>query len=87
MQRSPLAFVGLALVSYTTAGRQDAITVVQIVADDLGRQDLGYFNGGKTVTPHINDLISQGVFLGQYHTYKVCAPSRAAIMTYAHLLL
>ena len=57
------------------------ITIVHVVADDLGRQDLGYFNGGKTVSPNINKHINEGVFLTQYHSYKVCSPSRAAIMT------
>ena len=34
-----------------------------------------------TLTPSINRLMSEGIKLTAYHTYKVCAPSRAAIMT------
>ena len=33
------------------------------------------------MSPNINKLIDEGIFLAQYHTYKVCSPSRAAIMT------
>eukprot|EP00036_Acanthoecidae_sp_10tr_P003653 CAMPEP_0182937928 /NCGR_PEP_ID=MMETSP0105_2-20130417/42963_1 /TAXON_ID=81532 ORGANISM="Acanthoeca-like sp., Strain 10tr" /NCGR_SAMPLE_ID=MMETSP0105_2 /ASSEMBLY_ACC=CAM_ASM_000205 /LENGTH=113 /DNA_ID=CAMNT_0025077177 /DNA_START=47 /DNA_END=384 /DNA_ORIENTATION=- len=55
--------------------------VVHVVADDLGYNDLGFMNGNKTHTPHVNRLVRDGVLLTQYHTYKVCSPSRAAIMT------
>ena len=55
--------------------------VVHVVADDLGRDDLGFMNGNKTHTPHINERVQQGIFLTHYHTYKVCSPSRASIMT------
>ena len=34
-----------------------------------------------TLTPSINRLMSEGIKLTAYHTYKVCAPSRAAILT------
>ena len=56
-----------------------------IVADDLGRNDLGIrnsnANGPRTVTPNINALISEGVTLDAYHTFKICAPSRASTLT------
>ena len=41
------------------------------MADDLGRDDLGYFNGGKTYTPNIDALISEGLLLDNFHTFKV----------------
>ena len=34
-----------------------------------------------TVTPSIMSLIGGGIALTSYHTYKVCSPSRASIMT------
>eukprot|EP01006_Ploeotia_vitrea_P031042 TRINITY_DN63366_c0_g1_i1.p1 TRINITY_DN63366_c0_g1~~TRINITY_DN63366_c0_g1_i1.p1 ORF type:complete len:567 (+),score=65.36 TRINITY_DN63366_c0_g1_i1:53-1753(+) len=55
--------------------------IVFIVADDLGYNDLGITNGHKTITPNINGLIQDGIELTHYYTYKVCAPSRASIMT------
>ena len=41
---------------------------------------LGYANGGKTHTPHIDAAVQQGIKLTAYHTYKVCAPTRASLM-------
>jgi len=52
--------------------------LVQIVADDLGYNDLGYFNGGKTITPTIDGLLQGGVFLSNFYAFRVCAPSRAS---------
>ena len=48
---------------------------------DLGWNDLGHFNGGLTRTGNIDALISQGVLLERFHTFKVCAPSRASTMS------
>ena len=36
---------------------------------------------GKTVTPAIDRLIEDGVTLDAFHTFKLCAPSRASTMT------
>lgn len=48
---------------------------------DLGYDDLGFRNGHKTFTPAINERVAEGIVLSHYHTYKVCGPSRASIMT------
>jgi hypothetical protein len=50
-------------------------------ADDLGWNDLGHFNGGLTLTKSIDGLIATGVLLERFHTFKVCAPSRASTMS------
>jgi arylsulfatase A-like enzyme len=59
--------------------------ILVVVADDLGRQDLGARNahadGPRTITPAIDELISSGVTLSQYHTFKICSPSRASTLT------
>jgi hypothetical protein len=39
--------------------------VVLLVADDLGHNDLGYTNGEKTHTPHINAAVEAGIELTQ----------------------
>ena len=52
--------------------------IVQVVADDLGYNDLGFTNNGKTHTPNIDEAVGNGVLLTAYHTYKVCSPTRAA---------
>ena len=55
--------------------------VLLVVADDLGFNDLGYKNGNKTITPHIDALVSGGVRLSNYYTFKLCSPTRASIQT------
>jgi hypothetical protein len=55
--------------------------ILMIVADDLGRMDLGVRNGGLTITPAIDSLVNSGVSLGHYHTFKICSPSRASSLT------
>jgi arylsulfatase B/arylsulfatase I/J len=55
--------------------------VVHVVADDLGFSDLGFMNDQKTHTPAVNERVDEGIVLTHYHTYKVCSPSRASIMT------
>jgi len=59
--------------------------LVFIVADDLGRNDLGIRNahasGPRTLSPNIDGLIRGGLTLSSYHTFKICAPSRASTLT------
>lgn len=55
--------------------------IIHIVADDLGYNDLGLFNGEKTHTPYINSLIQQGMWLNDFYAWKICAPSRTSAMT------
>lgn len=59
--------------------------IVVIVADDLGRNDLGIRNahasGPRTVSPNIDALIAGGLTLSSYHTFKICSPSRASTFT------
>jgi arylsulfatase A-like enzyme len=56
--------------------------IIQIVADDLGFGDIGYFNGGLTITPNIDRLFSGGTRFGNaYSASPVCAPARAALLT------
>ena len=54
--------------------------ILLVVADDLGYNDLGFTNNGKTHTPNIDEAVGNGVLLTAYHTYKVCSPTRASLM-------
>jgi arylsulfatase A-like enzyme len=54
--------------------------IILIVADDLGWGDLGYL-GGQPRTPNLDRLAKEGVQLSQFHTFPVCTPSRAALLT------
>ncbi len=56
--------------------------IVHIMGDDVGRDNLGFFNGGATHTPHLDATFFRGgVFLADFHTFKICGPSRASTMT------
>lgn len=59
-----------------------APNVLLIVADDLGRHDVGYQGASPKVTPAIDALAAGGaVFTQAYATAAICAPSRAALLT------
>lgn len=54
--------------------------VLLIVADDLGRHDVGY--AGGVPTPNIDALAATATtFTSAYATAAICAPSRAALLT------
>ena len=74
-----LFFIAIAAVGVEAAPVRP--TIVHVIADDLGYNDLGFTNGGKTHTPIIDALVADGISMETYHTYKVCSPSRASIMT------
>jgi len=59
--------------------------VVLIVADDLGRGDLGCYGGELIPTPNIDRIAEEGMrFTDCYGGHPVCAPSRDALMTGRH---
>lgn len=49
-------------------------------SQDLGWNDIGFHNS-HIDSPNIDALASVGIELTDYHVYKVCSPTRAAIMT------
>ncbi|MEE4360637.1 MAG: sulfatase-like hydrolase/transferase [Pseudomonadales bacterium] len=60
--------------------------VVVILADDMGFNDVSFFNGGAADgsirTPNIDRIAREGVvFENGYAANAVCAPSRASILT------
>lgn len=78
--RLSITFVAInLLVSVAAAGQPP--NVLFIVGDDVGYNDIGYFNGKKTITPTLDGLLDSGIMLSDYYTFKICSPSRAAMMT------
>ena len=51
-----------------------------ILADDLGRGDLGY-SGSDIKTPNIDRLVATGVRLDRFYSCPMCSPTRAGLMT------
>ena len=60
--------------------------IVVILMDDLGFNDVSFYNGGAAdgslMTPHMDSIARDGVAFDMgYAANAVCAPSRASIMT------
>lgn len=54
--------------------------VLLIVADDLGWADVGW-HGGPFQTPHLDQLVRDGVELDQHYVQPVCTPTRTALLS------
>lgn len=60
--------------------------IVLIMADDLGRADLGAYGQKVVPTPNLDRLAAQGMkFNHAYAGCSVCAPSRSVLMTGLHM--
>ena len=60
--------------------------IIYILADDLGRGDLGCFGQQRIETPHIDQLARAGMlFTNHYSGQAVSAPSRCALFTGLHM--
>ena len=55
--------------------------IIFVVGDDVGANDLGARNGGRTQTPTLDGLIAEGITLTDYYAFKICSPSRASMLT------
>ncbi len=67
------------------AAAADRPNIVLILADDLGRGDLGCYGQTKIQTPRIDALAAAGLrFTQAYAGSTVCAPSRCSLMTGLH---
>lgn len=71
--------------NHTVVGAEQATerkipNIIYILADDLGRGDVG-FNGGEIPTPNLDKLAKKGTILDSYYVQPVCSPTRAAFMT------
>jgi arylsulfatase A-like enzyme len=78
---APLAVAVACLALAGPASAASALpNVVFLHADDQGWADVG-FRGSSIDTPNIDDLAADGVTLDRYHTYPICGPTRAGLMT------
>lgn len=55
--------------------------ILLIAADDMGINDLGHVNGGRTQTPSLDRLAAGGIAFSRHYTDSSCSPSRAALLT------
>lgn len=76
-------FLALSLFSLIGAvvAAESKPNIVILLADDLGYGDVS-FNGGSIQTPHLDQLVKEGMRLTDFHSNgPVCTPTRAALMT------
>ncbi|RIK74350.1 MAG: N-acetylgalactosamine-6-sulfatase, partial [Planctomycetota bacterium] len=56
--------------------------IIFVLADDLGRGDLGCYGGALAPTPNIDRLAADGIRLAQYYAASpICSPSRCGLIT------
>ncbi|MCX6907760.1 MAG: arylsulfatase [Verrucomicrobia bacterium] len=55
--------------------------ILFILADDLGRTDVGFMGCKEIRTPHLDKLAAAGAVLDAHYVQPVCSPTRAALMT------
>ncbi|MCA9051339.1 MAG: sulfatase-like hydrolase/transferase, partial [Planctomycetaceae bacterium] len=58
--------------------------IVLILADDLGRGDVGCYGADLLETPRIDRLAAEGLRFTDAYAMPVCSPSRAALLTGRH---
>ncbi len=78
---SACAFAGLLPLGRSSAADAPRPDIVFLIADDLGRQDVGFMGGEQIKTPHLDKLAAAGARLNQFYVQPVCSPTRAALMT------
>jgi arylsulfatase A-like enzyme len=75
--------IGLALLAIlpATALAADKPNIILLIADDLGRNDVGFMGGRDIKTPHLDALAASGAILNHFYVQPVCTPTRAALLT------
>ncbi|KAI5918529.1 sulfatase [Camillea tinctor] len=54
--------------------------VLIILADDLGFSDIGCY-GAEIMTPHLDELASEGLRMTDFHAAAACSPTRAMLLS------
>ncbi len=83
MMRLILAFSFLVVIvaAPVSAASAPRPHIVVIVADDLGRNDVGFMGGKEIKTPNLDRLAATGAQLDAFYVQPVCTPTRASLMT------
>lgn len=71
---------GLALLAASPAAPAPP-NILFILADDLGRQDVGFTGGTEIKTPVLDRLAAAGAKFDAFYVQPVCSPTRAALLT------
>lgn len=72
----------LLLMPVMMFAQPDKPNIIVILVDDLGFNDVSYYNKGDVRTPHLDGLCRDGIrFDSFYANSPVCSPTRASLMT------
>jgi len=81
----PTYFIAFYLALSVFSQEKTPPNVIYILADDLGKGDLGCYGQKKLKTPSLDRLAKEGMkFSSHYSGNTVCSPSRAVLMTGQH---
>ncbi|MEM9326176.1 MAG: sulfatase-like hydrolase/transferase [Bacteroidota bacterium] len=59
----------------------DRPNILLLVADDLGYEKVGAYNGLSALTPHLDQLAGEGLLFLRAYASPVCTPSRMSLYT------
>ena len=72
----------------SAAAKQRPPNLIVFLADDLGRNDVGYAHRdggpGRIASPRIDALAAESLVLDRFYAQPMCTPTRAALMTGRH---
>jgi arylsulfatase A-like enzyme len=82
MKNAWILMLGVVAVAGVVVAKEGARpNIVFILADDLGREDVGFMGAKEIRTPELDKLANGGARLEQFYVQPVCSPTRAALMT------
>ena len=70
-----------AIATTNEAGKSQRPNILFILADDLGRTDVGFMGCKEIRTSHLDKLANAGAVLDAFYVQPVCSPTRAALLT------
>ena len=77
-----MTFLMAVLLLSVSASAAERPNIVFVLADDMGKGDLGCYGGQLAPTPNIDRMAAEGIRFGQYYSAApICSPSRAGILT------
>ncbi len=61
-------------------------SIVLMLADDLGFNDVSFHGSGQIPTPAIDEIAASGLALDNFHAQPVCTPTRASLLSGRHAI-
>jgi arylsulfatase I/J len=75
-----LALLALTASALATATAAKQPHMLLILADDYGWNDIGVRNK-QILTPHMDQMIKEGIMLERHYVFKFCSPSRSSAIS------